>query len=159
VKTEAVAGTGEDAVAPIRISVTVEAPAERAFDVFTGGIGAWWPSATHSMEGERVTNVVMECHEGGRILEIRDDGSSAQWGVIRSWEPPDRVRFSWNPTTEDRPETEVDVTFVRLSDTQTRVELEHRHWERLGERGAALRAQYSHGWLPVMQRFVERVSA
>jgi uncharacterized protein YndB with AHSA1/START domain len=155
--TEPVDETGQDALAPIRISVVVDAPAERAFDVFTRDIGSWWPVATHSIERDRVTDIVMECREGGRILEVHADGTTARWGVISTWEPPARLRFSWNPTYEDRPDTEVEVMFVQLSDTQTRVELEHRHWERLGEAGVALRAQYSGGWIPVLDGYVRRV--
>ena len=157
-RTESVTGAGEGSVEPIRISMVVEAPPERAFDVFTRGIGSWWPAATHSIEGDRVTDVIMECRAGGRILEVHGDGTAVPWGVIESWEPPNRLRFSWNPSYEDRPDTEVEVVFVAVSDTSTRVELEHRHWERLGEAGIALRAQYSGGWLPVLDRYVRRVS-
>jgi len=156
VKTEFVTAAGEGSVDPIRISVVVEAPTDRAFEVLTRDIGSWWPVATHSIEGERVTDVVMECEQGGRILEVHADGSAVPWGVIASWDPPNRLRFSWNPSYEDRPDTEVEVAFFAVSDTRTRVELEHRHWERLGEAGVALRAQYSGGWLPVLDRYVER---
>ncbi len=151
-------GAADEAVAPIRVSVVVDAPLQRAFDVFTRDIGSWWPSATHSIESERVTDVVMECREGGRITEVHADGTAASWGVITAWEPPTGLRFSWNPSYEDRPETEVEVAFVAVSDSRTRVELEHRHWERLGRAGVALRAQYSGGWVPVLDRYVERIA-
>jgi uncharacterized protein YndB with AHSA1/START domain len=33
--------------APVRKSVRVNAPPERAFEVFTAGIGRWWPKSHH----------------------------------------------------------------------------------------------------------------
>ena len=34
-------------VTPLRKSVTVKVPAEKAFDVFTNGFDTWWPRTHH----------------------------------------------------------------------------------------------------------------
>jgi uncharacterized protein YndB with AHSA1/START domain len=148
-----------EAVAPVRLSVMVRASRPRAFQVFSERIGDWWPSATHSISGGAVATIVMECREGGRILERHKDGGEAPWGVIRKWDPPERLVFSWNPSYEARPETEVEVSFIAVSETETRVELEHRDWGALGEPGRAMRDHYEQGWPVVMDNFVEFASA
>jgi len=38
-------------VPPIRREVLVDAGTETAFDVFTAGIGRWWPVSGHSVHG------------------------------------------------------------------------------------------------------------
>jgi hypothetical protein len=38
-------------VPPIRREILVDAGPQTAFDVFTGGIGRWWPLAEHSVHG------------------------------------------------------------------------------------------------------------
>ena len=37
----------EQTTLAVRRSVTVQAPPERAFDVFTYGFSSWWPLETH----------------------------------------------------------------------------------------------------------------
>ena len=82
------------------------------------------------------------------------NGVEADWGVVTTWEPPARVAFDWNPSPHDRPYTEVEVTFA-ATETGTRVELSHRHWERLGEElGADFHSNYDSGWAHIFdQRF------
>jgi uncharacterized protein YndB with AHSA1/START domain len=145
-------------VPPVRSSVTVRASRERAFRVFTECIGEWWPIAEHSIEAEAMT-AVMDCRAGGRIVERHVDGGEANWGIIRAWEPPERLVFSWNPSDQQRPETEVEVNFTPLPDGRTRVDLEHRGWERLGDRGPESRRGYDEGWPRVLEQFAQLASA
>jgi uncharacterized protein YndB with AHSA1/START domain len=141
------------AVVPVRLSVTVNASRQRAFEVFTQRMGDWWPTSSHSIAGDEVETVVLEAGEGGRIFERHRDGSEASWGVIRTWSPPERLVFSWNPSYEDRPDTEVEVTFIEISEAETRVELEHRGWDALGAAARQLRDNYEQGWPVVMGGF------
>jgi uncharacterized protein YndB with AHSA1/START domain len=133
------------AIEPVRVSICVNGTPERAFQVFTAEMATWWPLATHSIEPDQVMTAEMDPRLGGRIVERHHDGTEANWGVITTWEPPHRLVFSWNPSYEDRPETEVEVTFSEHAEG-TRVVLEHRGWERLGPSGTEMRAGYAEGW-------------
>jgi uncharacterized protein YndB with AHSA1/START domain len=146
---------------PIHRSITVRRTREDAFRLFTAEMGSWWPLETHGRAGEldgvKPERLVLEEAGGGRLYEVLSDGTEADWGVVTAWEPPARVVLDWNPSPEDRPYTEVEVTFTAVGDDTTRVELVHRHWERLGEdAGAEYRAYYDPGWAYVFDdRFGE----
>jgi uncharacterized protein YndB with AHSA1/START domain len=145
----------ETSVPPVIRTVTISRPVEEAFRIFTEETGSWWPLDTHSraVSGGSVAvkaeTVVIEGRVGGRIYEVMSDGSEAGWGEVILWEPPTRVAFSWNPSSRDRPPTEVEVTFTSQEGT-TRVELEHRGWERLGEVAQEVREEYEQGWPRVL---------
>lgn len=136
--------------APVRVSVRVSGTTARAFTAFTEQMSTWWPMATHSIEPDRVMTAEMELRLGGRIVERHHDGTEASWGVVTAWDPPHRVAFSWNPSYEDRPETEVEVTFTEVPEG-TLVELEHRGWERLGAAGVEMRKGYAQGWSHILR--------
>jgi uncharacterized protein YndB with AHSA1/START domain len=140
----------------VRRSVTVARTQEDAFRLFTEGIATWWPLESHSIGKEGVTpeTVVMEPREKGRLYERMADGDEAHWGTILAWEPPDRVVISWE-LVPGRPATEIEVRFTREGDA-TRVDFEHRGWERLGEQAGEVRAGYHTGWKYVLGRYAER---
>jgi uncharacterized protein YndB with AHSA1/START domain len=149
----------ETAIEAVRKTVTVACSVERAFEIFTDGIGSWWPLPTHSVDGERSRGVSFEPGPDGRLVERLENGSESVWGYVLAWEPPHRLVFSWHPgidcaRTQVHEATQVEVRFAADGD-QTRVELEHRAWERLGERAREARESYETGWAPVLQRFVE----
>lgn len=136
---------------PIHRSITVRHAPGDAFRLFTTEMGSWWPLDTHGRAGEhegaKTKRLVFEERAGGRIYEVLSNGIEADWGIVTSWEPPGRVVIDWNPSPEDRPYTEVEVTFTRTDESATRVDLMHRHWERLGdEAGARYRENYGPGW-------------
>jgi hypothetical protein len=137
-------------IQPVRRAVTVERPLEDAFRVFTEGLGAWWPVATHSIAKDAIETVVMEGRAGGRLYERTTGGAESDWGRMLVWEPPRRVAFEWHITGTP---TEVEVRFTPEGD-RTRVELEHRGFERL-EDGAARRESYNNGWVTVLGRYAE----
>ena len=149
----------ETTVPPVLRTVTVSRPVEEAFRIFTEETGSWWPLGTHSRSaaghrGEEVKaeTVVIEGRVGGRIYEVMSDGTEASWGEVIAWEPPHRVVFSWKPNPRPEPPTEVEVTFI-AHDVGTRVDLEHRGWERLGEAAAQAREDYTQGWPRVLAAF------
>lgn len=138
----------ESTTAPVRVSISVKATTERAFRVFTEELGAWWPMA-YSIQPDQAMTAEMEPRLGGKIIERHRDGTEANWGVISVWEPPRRLVFSWNPSYEVRPETEVEVTFSEEAGG-TRVVLEHRGWDQLGADGAEKREGYANGWSDIL---------
>ena len=141
---------------PIKLERRVNAPPDRAFEVFFHRIDEWWPLGTHSVHGERGT-VVVEPGPDGRIVERPANADDIEWARVTVWDPPQRLVLRWHPNPERSGDTEVEVRF-RAEGDDTIVELEHRGWERLGPEGAEIRAQYSTGWQPVLDRFTERVS-
>ena len=143
--------------APIRKTVTVKAPPEAAFEVFTAGMGRWW-RPDHHIGKAALRDVVAEPHVGGRWYEVGVDGSECDWGRVLVWDPPRRVTFAWQLNAEwrfDREfETELDVTFTP-ENGGTRVDLEHRYLERYAERAAAVSAVLDSpdGWTGALAAF------
>ena len=126
--------------APVRKSIRVGAPADRAFEVFTAGIGRWWPKS-HKIGPADLDRPIIEPREGGRWYERDVDGTECEIGKVLVWDPPARLVLAWQLTPEWKfdPEliTEVEVTFTPDGDG-TRVDLEHRNLERMGERAQAV---------------------
>ena len=132
------------AIAPLVKSVTVDTDVNHAFEVFTAGFDSWWPR-THHIGASPMKRAVIEGFVGGRCYSEQVDGTDCPWGEVTAWEPPRRFVFAWLISTDwkyepDRSKaSEVEVTFTSLQDGTTRVDLEHRHFERCGERGPLMR--------------------
>jgi uncharacterized protein YndB with AHSA1/START domain len=138
---------------PVRQSVRVRRPIEAAFELFTRDIGTWWPVETHHVRGD-VEAVVFEGGLGGRIYERSRSGETTEWGRVLAWEPPSRVVFTWERTRGSGAATEVEVRFFAEEPTITRVDLEHRGWERLADH-VEQRERYLNGWPFVVGRFAD----
>ncbi|MGA7986838.1 MAG: SRPBCC family protein [Candidatus Dormiibacterota bacterium] len=143
-----------------RTSITVKAPIERAFTVFTAGFDTWWPRVHHIGPVDLVS-VTMEAGVGGRWFERRVDGSECDWGRVLAWEPPHRVTLSWQINSEwevdpdlEKPAT-VDVRFIAEGETVTRVEFEHRGLDGLGDTWENVLRDVSskNGWSGILQDF------
>jgi uncharacterized protein YndB with AHSA1/START domain len=93
----------------------------------------------------------MEPRLGGAVYERWREGTE-NWGAVTVWEPPNRLVFSWHPGSDPVEATEVEVTFSPERDG-TLVHLEHRGWERLGDRAPEVRAGYGDGWQGVLERY------
>ena len=133
----------------IQKSVTVQATVEQAFRTFTEEIAAWWPTASHSYGGDETETAVFEGKEGGRVYERQRDGTEAEWGEVVTWDPPHGFVLEWKICP-----SEVEVRFSYESDGVTRVDLEHRGWERAGEGAEAMRENYAGGWDVVLAKYV-----
>ena len=135
------------APAPIRRTLRVRAPQEKAFDTFVAGMGDWWLKS-HSLLKSPQKDVVIEPHPGGRWYEVGEDGSEQLWGKVMVWERPERVILAWqlNANFDYDPdiETTVEVRFTADGDV-TIVAFEHRDLERFGERAAQVRGDYESG--------------
>ena len=137
-------------VPPIRREVLVDAGPEAAFDVFTAGIGRWWPIAELSVHGSGGT----VAFTGGQIVERSATGQQAVWGTVTRWEPPAAVAFTWHPGQTPERESHVEVTFTAAG-PQTLVTVIHTGWDVFADPAAA-RAEYDHGWPVVLGRYQEQ---
>jgi uncharacterized protein YndB with AHSA1/START domain len=153
--------TTETGIAPVQKTISVRCSVEDAFRTFTDGVGTWWPLARHSVGGA-TSEVRFEPGRDGRLVERLSDGRESVWGYVLAWEPPHRLVISWHPgkncaRTQVHDATEVEVRF-READGETVVELEHRFWERLGDRDAEARSSYDGGWQTVLSRYAEEAA-
>jgi uncharacterized protein YndB with AHSA1/START domain len=139
------------AVEPVRRTVTVGRSVEEAFALFTEGISTWWPFPSHSIGGADTVAAVFE-PESGRLYEVLGNGTEHDWADIVEWDPPKRFVLAWHPNPERR--TEVEVRFIAAGEG-TRVELEHRGWERLGAVAHEARASYVTGWTMILGLYGE----
>ena len=144
----------------VRKTVTVNAPVEHAFRVFTEEHGKWWPLDTHHIGKVPAATAIIEPHVGGRWYERGVDGTECVWGKVLAWEPPHRLVLAWQLTADWRYdltlETEVEVSFVAEGPERTRLELEHRHLDRYRDQAGVMRSIFDSegGWTGIVARFV-----
>lgn len=138
----------------IRKTVTVDCSVEEAFRVFTADALSWWPVASHSIHGT-VSEIVFEPRAGGDVYEVSATGERGYWASVLEWAPPSRLVLAWNISRAEAAPTEVEVRFLPEG-AGTRVELEHRGWERLTENAEDKRSSYDGGWDFVLGRYVDR---
>jgi uncharacterized protein YndB with AHSA1/START domain len=149
----------------VQASIVVEAPIERAFSLFTEGIGSWWPPEHHILQAE-LAEMVFEPRQGGHVYDRGVDGSECHWARVLAYEPPTRVVISWDVSPQWQIEadptktSEVEVRFVSESPSRTRVELDHRNLERHGEGWEQMRDAVAapDGWTLGLRRFAERLT-
>jgi uncharacterized protein YndB with AHSA1/START domain len=122
----------------ILVALRVAATPERAFEVFTQEIGAWWqPNMLFSFVPGRIGTLSLEPGEGGRLLESYDDGSCFEAGRVRVWQPPERLVLSWRQASfTPEQETEVHVSFEAVG-AETRVTVQHYGWDAIPPSSAA----------------------
>ena len=144
----------------VHASTVVDAPLERAFEVFTKDFGKFKP-AEHNMLGVEIAETVFEPRVGGHLYDRGVDGSVCRWARVLAYEPPHRVVLSWDISPQWQIESdpartsEWEARFVAESPTRTRVELEHRNLDRHGEGWEAVRDGVGHdqGWPLYLSRF------
>jgi uncharacterized protein YndB with AHSA1/START domain len=140
-------------IEPVRKQVNVSLSVQRAFELFTAGIGTWWPLVTHSVGHEEAETCYVEGWVGGRIMEVLRDGSQSEWGKVLAWEPFHKLVFHWYPGREPNTAQEVTVTFTETPGGSL-VELVHTGWETLGDVGLARRNRYVTGWDYVLAKYI-----
>jgi uncharacterized protein YndB with AHSA1/START domain len=150
----------------VSASIEVNAPVQRAFEVFTGDFGAFKP-AEHNLLAVPIAETVVETHVGGHIIDRGADGSECPWATVLAYEPPDRFVFSWNISpywqieTDTTKRSEVEVTFTDLGSDRTRVDINHRHIDRHGEGWTGVREGVStdEGWPLYLGRYADLLAS
>ncbi len=153
---------GDTTHAPVRKTINVNTSAERAFRLFTEGFDSWWPRS-HSLGESGLDQAIMETRPGGRFYQRSLDGSECDWGQVLEWEPPRRVVLAWHLNAEWQYDpdpdkaSEVEVRFTPEPDGSTRVDLEHRRFERHGAGGAIVRTSVDApgGWGGLLQMYAD----
>jgi len=148
--------------ASVKKSIVVNTSVERAFEVFTSGFDGWWPRS-HHIGKSPMKQAFIEGRVGGRCYSTQEDGTDCPWGQILAWEPPHRFVMAWQITHEwgFQPElsksSEVEVRFTAVPGG-TRVDLDHRHFGRMGPEGEAMRTGVSGpgGWSGLLDLFKAR---
>ena len=143
--------------APLKHSFTVECPVEHAFDMWARRTSLWWP-AGHTVTAEPGLEVVFEPRPGGRIFERTPSGREEDWGEILVWEPPARLAYVWHLRQDRADATEVEIAFTEEAEARTRVDIEHRGWDRLGAKAEGRRERNERGWAGLLPHYVEAVN-
>ena len=152
--------TQHRSIEAVRRTITVAAPQARAFDVFTARFGTWWPKE-YSIGEADMADFVMEPRVGGRWYEVGADGTECDTGRVLVFDPPDRLVFAWHLNAEfqydpdpDRA-SEVEVRFISVGPSETRVELEHRGFERHGDGATSVRGGVDSGWSYILDLYAK----
>ena len=145
----------------VRKVINVQAPQELAWQVFTVQMGTWWPLAVYKIGEANAVDAIIEPRVGGRWYERGEDGSTCDWGRVLVWEPSSRLVLSWSINADFQYDpalqTEIEVRFIPEKDGSTRVELEHRHLDRYGDRREEMRTVYdkSGDWGQLLALFAQ----
>ena len=114
----------------VLVSLRVAATPERAFEVFTAEIGAWWrPNDLFRFTPRSPGRLAFEGGIGGRFIETLENGKMFEIGRITAWEPGRRLAFTWRQASFAPDQvTTVEVRFEPVG-VETRVTVEHRGWD------------------------------
>jgi uncharacterized protein YndB with AHSA1/START domain len=154
------------AATSVQASIVVDAPIERAFSVFTEGIGSWFPPEYNLLDSD-IAERVFEPRVGGQVYDRGADGSECRWARVLAYEPPARVVISWDISPQWQIESdlektsEVEVRFIAEGPERTRLALEHRNLDRHGDGWEQTRESVGGegGWPGCLRRFAERLAA
>jgi uncharacterized protein YndB with AHSA1/START domain len=152
-------------IASVRKTVVVQASPQMAFEVFTAGIDRWWPKS-HGIGAASIRESIIEPFVGGAMVHkvrgrhgfgrrARGNLAAAErfvvtWEISPEWKPDPRVAFA----------SEVEVRFLAEGAGRTRVELEHRNFERMGATGGeTMRNSVDGGWPALLELFAIEASA
>lgn len=151
-------------IAPVRKSVVVDASPAQAFDLFTTGMDRWWPKS-HAIGAAPLCESILEPFVGGRWYTRHEDGSEVVVGHVRVWQPAARLVVSWEISADWKPDprpkftSEVEVRFTAEPGGRTRVDLEHRNFERMGAaEGEKMRKDVDGGWPTLLELFMRQAA-
>src|SRR5208283_3819302 len=121
----------------------------------------------HHIGKSPMKKAIIEGYPGGRCYSEQADGTDCPWGEILVWEPPRRLVMAWKINTKWQYESdlakssEVEVCFTPEPGGSTRVDLEHRYFERHGEGWETMRTSVegAMGWGALLQLYSARAEA
>ena len=107
------------------MSFDVACSTQHAFDVWTSGIGTWWPP-DHTVSG-RADRIVLQNQVGGRIYERSSDGAEYDWGEVTVWRPPVQLSYLWH-LGRDRGDATVATALVPYSWSTSNMIADVQNW-------------------------------
>ncbi len=115
-----------------RVTVTVAAPPDLAFRLFTEEVNLWWRTGVRYRALSKHGSVVhIEGKVGGKMFETAETARGprvVETGHVLVWEPPRRLVLAWRAVNFAPDEkTEVEVLFEPTA-TGTQVTVKHRGW-------------------------------
>lgn len=148
----------------LRCSLLAPASAERAFAVFTGSLTDWWVREYTWSGPDALAELGVEPRAGGMLYEIGPYGFRGDFGRVLTWDPPRRLVFTWQigpdrvPVPDPARASEVEVLFLPEGPDRTRVEVEHRNFDRHGEAAEGYREALTAGWHELLRRYLATVA-
>lgn len=140
---------------PIVKTIEVPCTQTQAFDVFVKEVTTWWPldkNSVSAMNGKVAKAIVIEPKKGGKVVEIAHDDTEHRWGSVTRYDPHAQFTMDWHIGMPAENASEVDIRFVPIDDSNTRVELTHSRWEAFGDKAADMRKGYDSGWVGVFEQ-------
>lgn len=110
---------------PISHTVTVACDQQRAFELFTTGMGSWWDPAYTPSPGT-FTGIDLDARVDGAVA-LRHGEESYAFGEVLAWDPPRRYSQSFWLAMDAAHPSVLEVTFVAADNVCT-VTLVHGGW-------------------------------
>ena len=132
--------------------------AAESIDLMIADIALWWPVSSHSVSaanGSLPLALTVKPRPGGQFIETLADGTKTVWGTITHWVHPRQIKIDWHVGQPQIDATQIELTFTPEKNG-TQIILTHSGWEKFGQAGLSIRAEYDKSWDHV---FLDRYSA
>ncbi|CAN5425596.1 hypothetical protein BH11ACT8_BH11ACT8_01620 [soil metagenome] len=106
--------------------LTIACDPQRAFTLFTLGMGTWWDPA-YSPDPEAFTGIEVEPFVGGALTMLLGDARYV-FGRVRTWEPGVRFTQSFCLAMSPESPSEIDVHFAEDEGGVCLVSFHHGGW-------------------------------
>ncbi len=154
-----------DKIDSVKKTLIIDRPVNETFNLFIN-IGDWWPKE-YTWSKEKLENIFIEQKKNGMCIEKGPFNFECDWGRVIHWNPPYGLVFTWQISPKREPEpnpdkaSEVEVNFTEEENSRTRVELEHRCFEKHGDDAKEYREALDSelGWKYILNRYEEYVCA
>lgn len=159
---EAAAGPPELVV----IEETINAPIDRAFEVFVDKIASWWPS-DYTWAKDQLDTIAIEPKYEGRCYERRKDDTESDWGTVLTVARPDHIVFAWQIDADRSQQpnialaSRVDVRFTAETPETTSLVLVHRDFPRHGPGWQKYRSNMAGkgGWPRIIAQYAKAAAS
>jgi hypothetical protein len=74
------------------------------------------------------------------------------------FDPPRRLSYLWHIRRDRADANGVEINFRAIDERTTRIEIEHRGWERLGAEAESWRERNRSAWATLLPRYRERLA-